>query len=384
MTHALPMPATADLDARHWLIAFGVAVAIHAAVFLQWPADEQAGAEAPGVGGISVSIAMTASLAGADQATPDPALAEEVSAQEATVTETVTADPVPVEPPVTPPVQEAVVEPSVEPVAEPIVEPTVEPTVQPTVEPVIEPAITETVPIEDVTPAEPIEPLPETVTVVEPPPEDVPVLEPVTEVATEAVVEEAPPPRPPIRPKTVEAKPVEPPVQPVPAVQPQIVEQPAPESVQATVPAAQPVQQTQPAETQSSHSSAAAVSSGQATDAPVGTATDSRNSTGGAAVSAPSPNYIAKLRLWLERHKDYPKLARRKRMQGVVLLYFRVGRDGSVMAQEIREGSGHTLLDDAALEMLVRAEPLPSFPQDMPGDYLDVVLPVEYSLRGNR
>ena len=109
-----------------------------------------------------------------------------------------------------------------------------------------------------------------------------------------------------------------------------------------------------------------------------------RNSTGGAAVAAPSPNYIARLRLWLERHKDYPKLARRKRMQGVVLLYFRVSRDGEVLAQEIRESSGHALLDEAALDMLARAIPLPSFPKEMAGGYLDVVLSVEYSLRGNR
>jgi protein TonB len=376
MTHALPIAATPQLDARHWLTAFGVAAALHAAVFLQWPADDQAGAEAPGVGGISVSIAMTASLAGSDHASPDPSLAEEVPASEAAVTENVPepelveptevveaveapVEPVPVEPAVTPPIQESVVQPAAESV------------------------VTETVPVEEVAPAEAVVEVPEVVTALEPPPEEVPLPEPVAEAVTQTVPADLPQPRPPIRPriaetKTVEAKPVVPPT----AVQAEPVTEPAIEPARAT---AQPVQRTKAVETQSAPSSSAAtVSSGQAANAPVGNATDIRNSTGGAAVSAPSPNYIAKLRLWLERHKDYPKLARRKRMQGVVLLYFRVGRDGSVMAQEIREVSGHTLLDEAALEMLARATPLPSFPQDMQGDYLDVVLPVEYSLRGNR
>lgn len=380
MAHALPIAATPQLDARHWLTAFGVAAALHAAVFLQWPADDQAGAEAPGVGGISVSIAMTASLAGSDQASQDPSLAEEVPAPEAAVTESM-PEPEPVEPTE---VLEAVEAP-IDPV---LVEPAITPPVQETVvQPAEESVVTETVPIEQVAPvqpvAEPVVEAPEVVTAVEPPPEEVPVAEPIAETVTEAVTADTPQPRPPIRPEraeteTVDAKPVEPP----PVVQSTPVVETAVEPAQE---AAQPVQQAQAVETHSAPSSSAAtVSSGQATNAPVGNATDTRNSTGGAAVSAPSPNYIAKLRLWLERHKDYPKLARRKRMQGVVLLYFRVGRDGSVMAQEIREDSGHTLLDEAALEMLARATPLPAFPQDMQGDYLDVVLPVEYSLRGNR
>lgn len=376
MALALPIAATPQLDARHWLTAFAVAAALHAAVFLQWPSDDQAGAEAPGVGGISVSIAMTASLAGSDQASPAPSLAEEVPASEAVVAESV-QQPEPVEPTEAMEVVEAPVEPiPVEPAITPVIQESV-------VQPAEAPVVTETVPIEEVVPVEPVVEAREVVTAVEPPPEEVPVAEPIAEAVTESVTADIPQPRAPIRPEiakteTVEAKPVEPP--PVAQAKPVIesVIEPAQE-------AAQPAQQVQAVEARSAPSpSASTVSSGQAANAPVGNNTDSRNSTGGAAVSAPSPNYIAKLRLWLERHKDYPKLARRKRMQGVVLLYFRVGRDGTVMAQEIREDSGHVLLDEAALEMLARATPLPAFPQDMQGDYLDVVLPVEYSLRGNR
>tara|TARA_R110002124_G_scaffold63978_2_gene175240 strand:- start:76122 stop:76412 length:291 start_codon:yes stop_codon:yes gene_type:complete len=69
--------------------------------------------------------------------------------------------------------------------------------------------------------------------------------------------------------------------------------------------------------------------------------------------------------------------------QGIVNLHFRVARDGRVLRYDIRKSSGHSLLDDEAEAMLQRAQPLPKFPDDMPGGYLDVVVPVLFSLRGN-
>lgn len=46
----------------------------------------------------------------------------------------------------------------------------------------------------------------------------------------------------------------------------------------------------------------------------------------------------------------YPMLARRRGDQGVVLLHVHVRADGSVVAAEIRQSSGSSLLDDAALQ----------------------------------
>lgn len=113
-------------------------------------------------------------------------------------------------------------------------------------------------------------------------------------------------------------------------------------------------------------------------------ATDVASAAGGGPVAAVSPDYTAQLRYWLERHKTYPKNARRRRMQGTVHLYFRVTRNGQVLVKEIRKSSGFSILDDEAEEMLRRAEPLPKFPKQMAGGYLDIVVPVSFSLRGNR
>ena len=110
---------------------------------------------------------------------------------------------------------------------------------------------------------------------------------------------------------------------------------------------------------------------------------DAVDVAGGGPVGTPAPDYINQLRFWLDRNKTYPREARRRRMQGMVYLYFRVARDGRVLDFEIRRSSGHILLDGEAEAMLQRAQPLPPFTDNMKGGYLDITVPVEFSLRGN-
>ena len=45
----------------------------------------------------------------------------------------------------------------------------------------------------------------------------------------------------------------------------------------------------------------------------------------------------------------YPMLARRAKLEGSVLLHFRISRDGHIQHVEVRTSSGHALLDEAAL-----------------------------------
>ncbi|RED44174.1 energy transducer TonB [Aestuariispira insulae] len=115
-----------------------------------------------------------------------------------------------------------------------------------------------------------------------------------------------------------------------------------------------------------------------------GASTDRTNQEGGQAVIGNDSDYAFQVRLWLERHKVYPKKARRKRKQGIVTLYFRVSRDGRVLAQDIRQGSGHEILDEEVLAMLKRAQPLPPLPDNVKGAYADMIIPIDFSLRGNR
>lgn len=290
-----------------WMAAGATALVLHAAVlmaFLMQP--PQSGAKAPGLGGISVAVSMTATRAGAET---------EARAQQALR---------PPETPLAPPQEVSAVTPTV---------------VQ---------AVAETVP--------------EIVPAFEPPPA-------VTPEPAEVVIAHEPPPEPKQLPK--------PPVKPAKAVPK------ASPTAPASPPQTSPAKKAVTADSTQQASRAATASQGRKDDGRKGQSADERDAIGGGPVGTPAPNYINVLRYWLERNKTYPKNARRHRMQGVVHLYFRVTRDGLVLAHEIRKTSGHSVLDHEAEAMLERAQPLPKFTDDMKGGYLDVVVPVLFSLRGN-
>lgn len=111
---------------------------------------------------------------------------------------------------------------------------------------------------------------------------------------------------------------------------------------------------------------------------------DPRDAAGGSVAGEVPDRYAGRLRAWLERHKTYPVEARRRRMEGVVYLYFRAARDGQVVTHEIRKSSGFALLDRETEELLQRAQPLPSFTSGMNSDFVDVVVPIDYTLRRRR
>lgn len=84
----------------------------------------------------------------------------------------------------------------------------------------------------------------------------------------------------------------------------------------------------------------------------------------------------------LEKYRGYPRQARRRGWQGAVHLRFLVDRQGRVSGAAVALGSGRTLLDDEALATLTRAAPLPPPPASLPGDPLEVVVPVSFFLDG--
>ncbi|MEQ8442728.1 MAG: TonB family protein [Alphaproteobacteria bacterium] len=359
-----------------WGGALVLALGLHLGAIAGYRPEPEQGAEDVGSGGLQVSITMTAALAGADadrtgevegaiepEAPPDTETAEE-------------------------PAEDAshVAAPEPEPVAEQEALPEVSPEWLPEPAPIYEPEMAA-----EPEPDRPLEsePLPE--------PEPLPELEPLPVPEIEPVSEPEPDtdqvqtlPRPLAKP-AIPSRPVSPeePVAPTQVAQsPSLQPEPTEEAAQAHA-AEAPVEA--PAREQASQAAAPAVSRAQTQSAgrveegaDPGQATDTATTEGGAAVAAASPDYIAQLRYWLERHKEYPREARRRRMQGVVVVALRIGRAGEIMAQEIRDASGHELLDEETLAMLRRATPLPPFPDGMEGAFMDIVVPIEYSLRGNQ
>jgi len=61
----------------------------------------------------------------------------------------------------------------------------------------------------------------------------------------------------------------------------------------------------------------------------------------------------------LERFKHYPASARRRGIEGAVDVSFRLNAEGRAEDMQLVSGSGYTILDDAALSTVRRAEPFP-------------------------
>jgi len=83
---------------------------------------------------------------------------------------------------------------------------------------------------------------------------------------------------------------------------------------------------------------------------------------------------LAQIVARIERAKRYPEAARLMGVEGTAVVAFRIRPDGRVEGLAIRETSGHPALDEATLEAVRRAQPLPHVRHAL-------VLPVRYTLR---
>jgi protein TonB len=58
--------------------------------------------------------------------------------------------------------------------------------------------------------------------------------------------------------------------------------------------------------------------------------------------------------------------AKQQHLQGTVLAVFSVGRDGKLLGAWVKTSSGQAVLDQAAIDTIRRAEPLPQIPPALP------------------
>lgn len=89
------------------------------------------------------------------------------------------------------------------------------------------------------------------------------------------------------------------------------------------------------------------------------------------ATAVPVPNSVKEtFRNELLRHishfQRYPRAAERQHLQGTVLTVFSMRRDGSVLAVWVGTSSGQPALDQAAIDTIRRAQPLPHIPAALP------------------
>lgn len=87
-----------------------------------------------------------------------------------------------------------------------------------------------------------------------------------------------------------------------------------------------------------------------------------------------------KLFTHIGRHKAYPDEARAKKLSGDVLVAFELDRDGKILSAQIARSSGHKVLDEAAIAVMRKANPLPPLPFEVRGTTARLTLPMKFTM----
>lgn len=102
------------------------------------------------------------------------------------------------------------------------------------------------------------------------------------------------------------------------------------------------------------------------------------------STSSPEQTWESELLATIERNKRYPGLAQRQRQEDVVYVRFCVDRRGKVLEYSIERSRGFTLLDREVIALLQRSSPLPAPPDEVTGERIEVVVPIEFYIRRGR
>ncbi len=111
------------------------------------------------------------------------------------------------------------------------------------------------------------------------------------------------------------------------------------------------------------------------TSAPAGqTAAQSLAAQQAEAVRA---RYEQQISGWIQRHKLYPPAAGGR--EGRVVVRMRIDRAGNLRYFAIEQSAGLAVFDEAALDMIQRANPVPAVPADYPaGNLVEFLIPISF------
>lgn len=99
----------------------------------------------------------------------------------------------------------------------------------------------------------------------------------------------------------------------------------------------------------------------------------------------PSPSalaqYAARLSAHVQGNLRYPKAAQTRSEQGTAYVVLRLDRSGKVLSSKLDGSSNRRLLDEEAVAVILRADPMPPFPAEIEQSELELRLPVNFKLR---
>ena len=83
---------------------------------------------------------------------------------------------------------------------------------------------------------------------------------------------------------------------------------------------------------------------------------------------------------YIIRHMRYPAIARARHQEGTAYVRVVMDRRGYVLSSALAKTSRAQALDDEALDLMQRAQPLPAPPDSVTGDRIEFVIPVAFKL----
>nr|WP_321268403.1 energy transducer TonB [uncultured Sulfurimonas sp.] len=90
-------------------------------------------------------------------------------------------------------------------------------------------------------------------------------------------------------------------------------------------------------------------------------------------------SFIAGLYSMLDERKTYPRMAKRRKLEGVSEISFTLEKDGSIKNVFLSKSSGHKILDKAALKILNSMEFYKAIPDAVSLASLNLNIPIKYS-----
>ena len=95
--------------------------------------------------------------------------------------------------------------------------------------------------------------------------------------------------------------------------------------------------------------------------------------------SAAKQQWQQLLHAHLEKEKRYPRKAQRLRQQGTPVIRFTMNREGQVLGVELVRSSGSESLDQEAMDLVYRAQPLIKPPLSVLGQQISLTVPIRFS-----
>jgi TonB family protein len=107
--------------------------------------------------------------------------------------------------------------------------------------------------------------------------------------------------------------------------------------------------------------------------------TESQKASNLLASRAGQEDYSYRLLSRIEKYKKYPKSAKRLGIQGNVVVTFVLDKNGKLKKQQLVNGSGYKVLDNAAQSIIAKASPFPPLPAEYEGE-TSFTLPVTFEI----